>query len=245
MTTRLAIIAGTGALDLFEVIEERQVSTAWGEPSAAPALIQLGDQTAWFLARHGRPHRIPPHCVDYRANIAALAEMDVREVIAINAVGSIDPALAPGALAAPDHLIDYTWGRPCTFSDSPDHELQHIEFGRPFSPSIRRRVLDAGRRAAVPITDGGCYGVTQGPRLETEAEIRRLGQDGCTLVGMTAMPEAALAREAGLEYASLCVVANAAAGVSADPISIERIHQVLAEAMGRVKVVLSSVVTDE
>jgi len=241
MTTHLAIIAGTGALDMFEILEHRPVSTPFGKPSAAPARIQLGDQDVWFLARHGNPHRIPPHRIDYRANIAALMELGVREIIAINAVGSVDPELAPGALVVPDQLIDYTWGRAHSFSDSPDHELQHIEFGEPFSEATRQRVLDAGRLAQVPLINGGCYGVTQGPRLETNAEIRRLGSDGCTLVGMTAMPEAALAREAGLAYASLCVVANAAAGVSADSISIEEIHRVLAGAMEEVRQVLLNV----
>jgi 5'-methylthioinosine phosphorylase len=240
MTTRLAIIGGTGALDLFEILEQSPVRTIWGEPSAAPARIQLGDEDAWFLARHGNPHRIPPHTVNYRANIAALAELGVRDIIAINAVGSVDPELDPGALVVPEQLIDYTWGREHSFSDSADQELQHIEFGKPFSQRIRQSIVDAAGRAAVSVTDGGCYGVTQGPRLETEAEIRRLAQDGCTLVGMTAMPEAALAREAGLEYASLCVVANAAAGISSDPISIEEIHRVLASAMGRVSALLSN-----
>ncbi|MEE4639430.1 MAG: S-methyl-5'-thioinosine phosphorylase [Wenzhouxiangella sp.] len=242
MSGALGIIAGTGALGLFEILEERALETAWGKPSAAVARVRLGAGSCWMLARHGRPHRIPPHRVDYRANIAALAELGVDRVVAINAVGSVDPTLAPGALVLPDQLIDYTWGRAHSFSDSADHPLEHIEFGEPFSGSLRFALAAAATRAGVEIRAEGCYGVTQGPRLETAAEIVRLGRDGCTLVGMTAMPEAALAREAGLEYASLCVVANPAAGLAENPISIDEIHAVLAQAMDRVGKVLTALV---
>ena len=240
MTETLGIIAGTGALDLFEILEERPVETRWGAPSAVPARICLAGQSAWLLARHGRPHRIPPHRVDYRANIAALAELGVTEIVAINAVGSIARGLRPGDLVVPDQLIDYTSGRVQTFSDSPDEPLMHIEFAEPFSANVRQALLTAGARAQIPVHDGGCYGVTQGPRLETTAEIARLAGDGCTLVGMTAMPEAALAREAELEYASLCVVANPGAGLTDEPISIDEIHSVLADAMDRVAALLAA-----
>lgn len=235
---RLALIGGTGALDLFEPGPEQSVGTRWGSPSAPPVQIQLGALSAWFLARHGRPHRIPPHRIDYRANIAALAELGVRSVIAINAVGGIDPALAPGALVLPDQLIDYSWGRVSSFSDDADEPLAHIEFAEPFAGPARQAVLAAAVRSGVSVHSGGCYGVTQGPRLETAAEIARLARDGCSLVGMTAMPEAALAREAGIDYCSLCVIANPAAGLSAEPISIEDIHRVLAAAMAQVRTLL-------
>lgn len=234
MSATLGIIAGTGALELFEILEERPLTTVWGSPSAAPARVSLGQLDAWLLARHGRPHRIPPHRIDYRANIAVLAELGVTRIVAINAVGSIDPALQPGALVVPDQLIDYTWGRAQSFSDSAEHPLEHIEFGQPFSGNLRALLAAAAARSGIEIHAGGCYGVTQGPRLETAAEITRMARDGCTLVGMTAMPEAALAREAGLDYASLCVVANPAAGLAREPISIAEIHAVLARAMDRV-----------
>jgi 5'-methylthioinosine phosphorylase len=241
MTEMLGIIAGTGALDLFEIHEERTVETRWGAPSATPARIRVGAQDAWLLARHGRPHRIPPHRVDYRANIAALAELGVTRVIAVNAVGSIARELRPGDLVVPDQLIDYTSGRVQTFSDCAAEPLMHIEFADPFSDTVRQSLLRAGNRVKIDLHDGGCYGVTQGPRLETAAEIARLGRDGCSLVGMTAMPEAALAREAGIEYASLCVVANPGAGLNNEPISIDDIHRVLAEAMDRVATLLAAV----
>ncbi|MFW5815747.1 MAG: S-methyl-5'-thioinosine phosphorylase [Wenzhouxiangella sp.] len=241
MTATLGIIAGTGALELFETLEERPLTTVWGRPSAVPARVSLGPREAWLLARHGRPHRIPPHRVDYRANIAVLAELGVTRVVAINAVGSIDPALQPGALVVPDQLIDYTWGRAQSFSDSAEHPLEHIEFAEPFSGNVRALLAAAAARTGIGLHAGGCYGVTQGPRLETAAEISRMARDGCTLVGMTAMPEAALAREAGLDYASLCVVANPAAGLATAPISVAEIHAVLARAMDRVGSLLTAV----
>lgn len=236
--SRLGVIGGTGALDLFEPGESGSSSTRWGAPSAEPVRVDLGAMEAWFLARHGRPHRIPPHRIDYRANIAALKALGVRHVIALNAVGAVSPDLPAGALVLPDQLIDYTWGRVHTFSDGAEAPLEHIEFANPFAGPTRRGLLAAAAAADIELVDGGCYGATQGPRLETAAEVARLAADGCTLVGMTTMPEAALAREAGLDYASLCVVANPGAGLQADPISIDEIHRVVQRAMERVVAVL-------
>lgn len=232
----LAVIGGSGALDLFEPIgpAASETSTRYGPASMAPVPIDLGRTQAWFLARHGQPHRIPPHRVNYRANIALLRQLGARRIIAVNAVGGIASELAPGDLVLPDQLIDYTWGRVHTFSDDADSPLLHIEFASPFAGPTREALLKAAARAGVGLHAGGCYGVAQGPRLESAAEIARMGRDGCTLVGMTAMPEAALAREAGLDCASLCVVANAAAGLEAEPISMDEINRVLAAAMGRV-----------
>lgn len=235
----LAIIGGTGALDLFEQVTEQSIETPYGAPSSVPARIELGRSEAWFIARHGNPHAIPPHRINYRANIDALRRLGVRRVIGINAVGAIDPALTGGSLVLPDQLIDYSWGRVHTFSDDADSPLEHIEFANPFAGPTRNLLLQTARDSQVELHVTGCYAVTQGPRLETAAEIRKLGADGCTLVGMTAMPEAALAREAGLDYACLCVVANPAAGVSAEPISLDEIHRVLAEAMGQVRKLLA------
>lgn len=234
----LAIIGGTGALDLFDVREHKRMETPYGAPSAALARIGLDHGEAWFLARHGRPHRIPPHRINYRANIDALHRLGVTQVVAINAVGSLDPDHAAGELVVPDQLIDYTFDRRHTFSDDDISPLQHIEFAEPFTRRLRRALLDAAAAAGEGCVDGGCMAVTQGPRLETAAEVRRFGRDGCSLVGMTAMPEAALAREAGMDYASLCVVANAAAGLEDEPISEDAIHQVLARAMQQVRIVL-------
>jgi 5'-methylthioinosine phosphorylase len=232
----LGIIGGTGALDLFQAIGPAagDLQTPWGLASMAPIPVAVGQAQAWFLARHGRPHRIPPHRVNYRANIALLKSLGVRRIIALNAVGGIASNLAAGDLVLPDQLIDYTWGREHTFSDDADSPLMHIEFAEPFAGLTHKALLAAARASGVAVHRGGCYGVTQGPRLESSAEIVRMAADGCTMVGMTAMPEAALAREAGLDYASLCVIANPAAGLEAEPISVTEIHRVVEEAMTRV-----------
>lgn len=231
----LAIIGGTGTLDLFDVIEQRELTTRWGEPSAPLARIQFAAGSAWFLPRHGQPHHIPPHRVNYRANIQALSDLGVSQIFAITAVGGIDPELTPGALVVPDQLIDYTWGRVHSYSDDAESPLRHVEFADPFSAGLRQTLLSAADRAGLAVVDGGCYAVTQGPRLETAAEISKLARDGCSLVGMTAMPEAALARELDIAYAMLCVVANPAAGVSDVAISVDEIHAVLDRSMGQVR----------
>lgn len=236
----LAVIGGTGALDLFEQCGAPALAAdlPWGQPSMPPVPIRLSAAKAWFLARHGQPHRIPPHRVNYRANIACLKGLGVRHIVALNAVGGIAPELAAGDLVLPDQLIDYTWGRVQSFSDDADTTLLHVEFARPFDGRCRTALRTAALRKGIALHANGCYGVTQGPRLETAAEVRRLAADGCTVVGMTAMPEAALAREAGIDYASLCVVANPAAAEGAPPISLDEIHRVLVQAMGTVKTLL-------
>jgi 5'-methylthioinosine phosphorylase len=230
----LAIIGGTGALDLLQPGAEQTIETPYGAPSAPLRRVRLGNAEAWFLARHGNPHHIPPHRVNYRANIDALRQLGVRQVIAINAVGAIDPGLAAGSLVLPDQLIDYSWGRVHSFSDDAESPLAHIEFAEPFAGLTRDSLLAAAKSAAVAVHDGGCVAVTQGPRLETAAEIRKYAVDGNTMVGMTSMPEAALAREAGLDYASLCVIANPAAGISDQPITMADIQAVLEVAMRQV-----------
>ncbi len=227
----LAIIGGTGAVNLLDPIGQRIVETPYGEPSAPLTRVRLGKGEAWFLARHGSPHRIAPHRVNYRANIDALRQQGVDRIIAVNAVGSIAPDLEPGSLVVPDQLIDYTWGRESSFANDADRPLVHIEFADPFTPSLRDALLETADAVGMTVHAGGCCAVTQGPRLETAAEVRRLAADGCTLVGMTSLPEAALAREAGLDYVSLCVVANPAAGLSHEPISMAEIEAVLGRAM--------------
>ena len=216
----LGIIGGTGALELFESLGNQTVNTHFGPPSARPERISMDGTEAWFLARHGRPHRIPPHRINYRANIWMFRDLGVRHVLAINAVGAVDPDIAPGSLVVPDQVIDYTWGRNHTFSDGGTAHLRHVDFSRPFDGEVRNALLAAGGDR---VRDGGTYGATQGPRLESAAEIARLARDGCHLVGMTGMPEAALAREAGLDYASLAVVANYGAGLEAEPLDIDAI----------------------
>jgi len=238
MSRRLGLIGGTG-LDQFGPTETSHiVDTAYGRPSAALAEYQVGDTRVFFLPRHGKRHQLPPHAVNYRANIDAFRQLEVDGIIAVNAVGGISEAHAPGTLCVPDQLIDYTWGRAHTFSMGAGDALSHIEFAAPFAGPLRSALLAAASAAAIEVIDGGCIGVCQGPRLETAAEIRRLRQDGCGLVGMTSMPEAALAREAGLDYASLCVSANWAAGIGGETVTMADIAATLDEAMGGVRKLL-------
>lgn len=210
----LGIIGGTGLTSLAGLqLERRQtVTTPWGEPSGPLLHGRLAGRRVIFLARHGSAHALAPHEVNYRANIWALHDAGVSRVIAVNAVGGIGDGFPPGALAIPDQLIDYSWGRAHTFYEGPGQPLQHIDFTTPYSGDTRALLLAAAKRAGLDVTDGGVYAVTQGPRLETAAEIDRLERDGCDMVGMTGMPEAALAREIGLEYACCAVIVNRAAG---------------------------------
>lgn len=231
----LGIIGGTG-LDRLETLTDRceqRVATPYGEPSAPLVRGRIGGHEVVFLARHGPEHSVPPHRINYRANLWALHAAGVESVVAVAAVGGIADEPAPGGLAVPDQLIDYTHGRAMTFfdGDGDGAPVEHIDFTFPYTHALRCRILDAAHSSGVAVVDGGCYGSTQGPRLETAAEIRRLERDGCTLVGMTGMPEAALARELGLEYACCAVVANHAAGKVDGTISLDDIRRHLEAGM--------------
>jgi 5'-methylthioinosine phosphorylase len=172
----------------------------------------LAGRRVAFLARHGEGHSVPPHKINYRANLVALQMVGAKRVLALNTVGGITDHYGPRVLGCPDQLIDYTWGRISTLGEEEGTDVLHVDFGDPYTPSLRADILVAAQRAQVAMVDGGCYGATQGPRLETRAEIARMRRDGCDLVGMTGMPEAGLARELGLDYACLAIVANWAAG---------------------------------
>jgi 5'-methylthioinosine phosphorylase len=210
----LAVIGGTGVYRLtgIEWLESISSNTDYGPTSGPIRIAEIEGKRIAFLARHGESHSLPPHQVNYRANLKALVQLGVEKVLAINTVGGITPAFGPRVLAVPDQIIDYTWGRLSTFWEEPNSTVLHVDFAEPYTQSLRQGLLQACAQAEVPVVDGGCYGATQGPRLESKAEIQRLRRDGCDLVGMTGMPEAGLARELGLSYASLCVVANWAAG---------------------------------
>ncbi len=227
----IAVIGGTGLSELegLRVLREHAVATPFGSTSAPIQEGHFGDgQSLLFLHRHGgRGRPVPPHLVNYRANLWALRALGVTRVVAANAVGAIDTRLRPGCLVLPDQLIDYTWGREHSFDDGSSGQLMHVDFTEPFDPALRAAVRAAAERAGVPCTDGATLAVTQGPRLETAAEVRRMASDGCDLVGMTTMPEAALAREAGLAYAAVCMVVNAAAGLSEEPITLDAIRATL------------------
>lgn len=210
----LAIIGGTGLtqLDNLEITRRLIVRTPYGEPSQPLIFGKMAGREVIFLARHGNGHTIPPHAVNYRANISALHLQGVTEIAAVATVGGIHADLAPGVIAMPHQIIDYTHGRKNTYFDGVDLPVKHIDFTEPYCPDLRAKWEKAAKSIGETLINRGIYAATQGPRLETAAEINRLERDGATMVGMTGMPEAALARELGMSYAAICPVANHAAG---------------------------------
>ena len=234
--------SGSGLAQFPALTDTRRfkANTIYGEASSPLTQGRIGSSQIIFLARHGDAHSIPPHQVNYRANIQALKDAGATRIASVATVGGIRREFGPGALVVPDQIIDYTWGRAATFFEGPGARVAHIDFTEPYSAALRKHILAAARACGEAISDGGCYGATQGPRLETAAEIGRMERDGADLVGMTGMPEAALAREAGLEYAAINVVANHAAGKgdSAHAISLEAIETVVQRAMQRVRRIL-------
>jgi 5'-methylthioadenosine phosphorylase len=235
----LAIIGGSGLTKLanLEVGRRKVARTPYGDPSGAITFGRIGEREVVFLARHGYGHTIAPHEVNYRANLWALKHAGADSVVSVASVGAIRNDIWPGAIVLPHQVIDYTWGRASTFFEGPGAPVNHIDFTEPYARELRARLLKAAAACGERVTDGGVYAATQGPRLETAAEINRLERDGADIVGMTGMPEAALAREIGLEYAAIAVVANYAAGRgdSERAVPLDRIEAVLDEAMGRVR----------
>jgi purine nucleoside phosphorylase len=211
---RLVLIGGTGASQLVpaDAASQPVVATPYGPVPGGARTWQIGDIQVIYLHRHGPDGAVPPHRVNYRANIWAVRELEPAAVIGINAVGGITPAAWPARLVLPHQLIDYTWGREQTFFDGVREPLRHVEFDPPFDETLRMTLFGVSAQAGLDVMVEATYGATQGPRLETAAEIDRLAADGCDIVGMTAMPEAALARELQLHYAICAVVVNRAAG---------------------------------
>ncbi|HEC17755.1 MAG TPA: S-methyl-5'-thioinosine phosphorylase [Gammaproteobacteria bacterium] len=242
----LAIIGGTGldALGILQVEKREVINTPFGEPSGPVTRGILCGQEVLFLPRHGYDHHLPPHQVNYRANLWALRSAGAEQVLAVAAVGGIHADMDPGRLVIPDQIIDYTWGRPSTFFEDGFEQngegVVHIDFTEPYCQTLRQQLLSAARTAGIEVHDGGTYGATQGPRLETAAEIARMERDGCHLVGMTGMPEAALARELALCYATCAVVANRAAGKAEGVITMAEIEANLKGGMQRVGELLES-----
>jgi 5'-methylthioinosine phosphorylase len=252
----LAFIGGTGLNQLagFSVDRVAEIMTPYQDTAvrvACGALAESGGAggQVFFLPRHGEGHTVPPHRINYRANLYALRELGVASVIAVNAVGGIHAAMRPGVIAVPDQIIDYTSGREHTFFDggvtgiaSPDQlsaSVTHIDFTYPYDENVRRLLISSAAKLGIPLVSQGVYGATQGPRLETPAEVRRLKRDGCDMVGMTGMPEASLARELGMAYGCIALSVNWAAGLSDDVITIEGIRTVLKDGMGDIHRILS------
>lgn len=245
----LAIIGGTGLseLDCFESVDSKAIQTPFDLADVVVDLCRHEGVEIAFLPRHGKEHAVPPHQVNYRANLWALKEIGATQIVAVNAVGGIHESLGPGAFSVPDQIIDYTHGRRATYFEDDLESVTHIDFTHPYTQSLRDTVLrcigDVNDSESTPRTclDGGVYGATQGPRLETAAEIKRLRQDGCDMVGMTGMPEAALARELALDYACLALSVNWGAGMTDELISLEEIYKILAQGMNFVGKVLTAV----
>ena len=217
----VGLITGTGLreLSILQEHSSQQVTTSYGKPSSVLTSGVVADTPVAVIQRHGSTHTIPPHCINYRANISALSNAGVRHIISIAAVGGIRADCIPGILVVPDQIIDYTSGREHTFSDGISNPLTYCDMTAPFCEELRQTLISVARKNGNGLVDNGCYAVTQGPRLETAAEIQRLKQDGNDMVGMTVMPEAALAAEHGMCYAVLAVVVNWAAGLGADTVS--------------------------
>jgi 5'-methylthioadenosine phosphorylase len=237
-----AIIGGSGLTQLTELHLKRRevVRTPYGDPSCALSFGAIDGIDVVFLARHGYGHTIAPHEINYRANLWALHHVGATAIVSVAAVGGIRSDFGPGAVVLPDQIIDYTHGRKGTFFEGPDYPVTHVDFTLPYDETLRRQLAEAARSIGETVSSSATYGCMQGPRLETAAEIRRLERDGCDLVGMTGMPEAALAREVSLPYATLAVVANHAAGKgdSREEISMEAIGESLDATMTRVRRIL-------
>jgi purine nucleoside phosphorylase len=209
--------------------QEIDVCSRYGEVSSKVLKASSLDLPLYFLARHGFETSIPPHRINYRANIDVLKQLGVEQIIAVNTVGGLADNMGPGTWVCPDQIIDYTFGREMTFFDGIANPMQHIDFSFPFANSLREQLLQFAEEKDFSVVSYGTYGVTQGPRLETAAEIKRLQKDGCHLVGMTMMPEAVLAREMKMGYASLCFVANWGAGMEQQPLDIDAIYALVKE----------------
>lgn len=242
----LAIIGGTGLTQLanLEITNRQVMRTPYGEPSGALTFGTIKQHEVVFLARHGYGHTIPPHKVNYRANLWALKDAGVQRVISVSSVGGVRDDLLPGVLVVPDQIIDYTHGREFTYFDGHERSVVHIDFSHPYSSPLRRQILTAAQQAGVSCLDGGVYAATQGPRLETAAEINRMERDGADMVGMTGMPEAVLAREIGLDYATIALVVNDAAGrrSSRDGVRMDSVAAVIPAGMKQVRNILECVV---
>jgi 5'-methylthioinosine phosphorylase len=235
--TSVAIIGGTGLTSLhgLEITHREIMQTPYGDPSGILTRGRYCGHDVIFLPRHGSGHNIPPHKVNYRANIWVLKEAGVKNVIAVNAVGGIQADMGPGCLVIPDQIIDYTWSRINTFFEDSLNTVVHVDFTEPYCEALRQHLIQGAGKAGLSIIDRATYGATQGPRLETAAEIDRLERDGCDIVGMTGMPEAVLSRELALCYASVSLVVNRAAGRGTGAITMEEIEQNLNQGVQQVR----------
>jgi 5'-methylthioinosine phosphorylase len=238
----IGIIGGTGLsqLDGFDIQEQKWCETPFGEPSSILSFGDFNGQRVVFLARHGVPHKVAPHLINYRANLSAFKQLGVTQVVAVNAVGGIHSQMGPTSIAVPDQIIDYTYGRAATIYDGCHVEsVDHVDFSFPYTESIRQSLINASKLADIALLESATYGATQGPRLESAAEVKRMQRDGCDMVGMTGMPEASLARELGLDYACLALSVNWAAGKTDQVITMKEIEEAVHIGMDKVHRILN------
>ena len=242
--SELAIIGGTGLTTLknLEIIGREIIQTPYGETSGPITHGELAGKKVIFLPRHGYGHTIPPHKINYRANIWALKDSGAEKIIAVAAVGGITAEMGPEKIVIPDQIVDYTWSRVNTFFEEGLSSVTHIDFSEPYCDELRNQIIECARELKLNAAEAGTYAATQGPRLETRAEIDKLEKDGCHIVGMTGMPEAALARELDICYATIAVVANRAAGRTKEELTMEMIEHNLSAGMGRVRELLENVI---
>lgn len=247
----IAIIGGSGLDQLKELQNGRAISmeTPFGEHSTGVYQCSLNGVDTFFLPRHGDKHQYPPHGINYRANLWLLKSLGVTKIIACSVVGGINEFMSPRSLVVPHQIIDYTWGREHTFFDGKNSAtpfvgkgVEHIDFTHPYSEALRQRLLSFLDHHEIPHLNYATYGCTQGPRLETAAEVQRLGRDGCDIVGMTAMPEAALAAELEMDYVALSLVVNWAPGVADEELSFDAIMQIVNEEMAQLRKFLPTLV---
>jgi 5'-deoxy-5'-methylthioadenosine phosphorylase len=241
---KLAIIGGSGLASLaaLKITRQQVQHTPYGEPSGVLTYGVYADKEIIFMPRHGNPHVLPPHKINYRANIWALKDNGITNIIGVNAVGGITEQMLPGSLVIPNQIIDYTWSRAHTFFDDGLSEVTHIDFTHPYDEELRQALLVAADTAGLDVLSSATYGATQGPRLETAAEIRQLKNDGCDIVGMTGMPEASLAKELEIRYASISIVANWGAGITEEALTMEAINAMLTKALGKVHTLLGAAI---
>jgi len=238
--TKIGIIGGSGltSLDALDIHRREVLHTPFGEPSGPYSHGYFDGLEVVFLPRHGAGHTIPPHSVNYRANIWGLKELGVEKIIGVNAVGGITENMIPGKICIPDQIIDYTYSRNHTFFDTNETPVTHIDFTKPYCQEMRQHLIEVADSNGVELNEHGVYGATQGPRLESAAEINRMDKDGCDIVGMTGMPETALAKELGLCYAACSVIVNWAAGRSEGEITMDEIEKNLKTGMADARILL-------
>lgn len=248
MAELYAVIGGSGLYTLdddFQIDSAEKIKTPYGEISAELQLGHWQGRPVVFLPRHGASHQIPPHKINYRANLWALKSVGVSHIIAANAVGGISPDYGPEALGLPDQIIDYSNNREQTFFDGENDEVRHVDFSQPYDSSLRSKILQAAGSTDIKLVETGTYGCTNGPRFETAAEIRKMQNDGCHVIGMTGMPEAALARELDIAYASIVLVVNWCAGIDDASISMAEINRILGVGVDRIRALIQATLLEK